>query len=255
MSSEQPKISVVICAYNEEKYLRDCLLSIKKQKLEVPFEIVVVNNASTDTTGKIAEEEGVILVDESKKGIGYARAKGLEVAKGELLAYLDADARLPQGWLSNVYQYFQKHPDVAGITSEFRFYDGRIIDNIGQALFNKGLVPLNNVIMRMLGKPDAFIGQSAVVRTELLRKAGGINEDFTFHGEDTSLAYRIHSQGKVQYVHDFYVYSSARRLQREGVVRTLFAYWTTYLFFSLGNQDKAVKFAQKHNPNHLKSDS
>jgi glycosyltransferase involved in cell wall biosynthesis len=255
MSLTHPKISVVVCAYNEEKYLRDCLVSIKKQVVDVPFEIIVVDNASTDETAAIAKDEGVILVSQPEKGVGHARAKGLEVARGEILVYLDADTRLPSGWLQNVENYFKKHPKVAAITTDFRFYDGKLPEVIGQRLFNTLLMPVNNFVMSLVNKPEVLIGQSTALRTDWLRKAGGINLDFAFHGEDTSLAYRMHSQGKVKFVKDFYVYSSARRYQREGLIKTLFAYWTTYWIFTLGGYDKAVKFAQQHNPKHLKSAS
>lgn len=255
MSDAYPKISVVVCAYNEEKYIRDCLVSVKKQVADVPFEIIVVNNASTDETAQIAKDENVIVANQPEKGVGHARAKGLEVARGELLVYLDADTRLPQGWLQNVYDYFQAHPKVAAVTTDFRFYDGRLTEVVGQRFFNALLMPINNMVMSIIGKPEVLIGQSAALRTDWLRKAGGINLDFPFHGEDTSLAYRMHTQGKVKFVNDFYVYSSARRYQREGLFRTLFAYWTTYWYLTLGGYERAVKFAHRHNPKHLKSTS
>lgn len=255
MTNSHPRISVVVCAYNEERYLRDCLQSVKKQVVDVLFEIIVVDNASTDETARIAKDEGVILVEQPEKGVGHARAKGLEVARGEILVYIDADTRLTDGWLQKVEDYFRKHPKVAAITTDFRFYDGRLPEIIGQRFFNTILMPVNNFVMGLAGKPEVLIGQSTALRTDWLRKAGGINLDFAFHGEDTSLAYRMHTQGKVKFIKDFYVYSSARRYQREGLFRTLFAYWTTYWILTLGGYERAVKFAHQHNPKHLKSTS
>jgi glycosyltransferase involved in cell wall biosynthesis len=244
-----PQISVVIPAYNEEKFLRDCLLSVKKQHVSVPYEIIVVNNNSTDATAKIAREEGVRVFDEPEKGLAFARQKGLDAAKGELLVYLDADVRLPAGWLEKIYTYFQKNPRVSAISCDFRFYDGRVLETIGQRFFDGIIMPLNNAVMRLVDKPEVLIGQSIALRTESLRKAGGINLDFVFHGEDTSLAYRMHSQGKVKFLSDIFVYSSARRYQRDGLFETLYAYWTTYWYFTLGRYKKAVRFAREHNPN------
>lgn len=244
-----PIISVVIPAFNEEKFLRDCLRSVKNQHFPQGFEVIVVNNCSTDATEAIAKEEGVKIVFEEKKGLAYARQRGLDEARGEILVYLDADVRLPQGWLEKVYVYFQKNPSVSAISCDFRFYDGTKFQVIGQRVFDSIIVPVNNTVMRLLSKPDVLIGQSIALRTAWLRKAGGINTHFVFHGEDTSLAYRMHSQGKVRFLRNLYVYSSARRYQREGIVKTLFAYWTTYWLLTLGNDKKAERFANEHNPN------
>jgi GT2 family glycosyltransferase len=163
--------------------------------------------------------------------------------------YLDADVRLPGEWLEKVFEYFKTHPQVSAVSCDFRFYDGTKFQNISQRFFDSLIMPVNNTVMRLLSKPEVLIGQSIALRTAWLRKAGGINTDFVFHGEDTSLAYRMHSQGKVKFLRNLYVYSSARRYQREGLVRTLFAYWTTYWLLTLGKSEKAERFANKHNPN------
>jgi len=249
MSNSNPKISVVIPAYNEEKFLKECLVSVKKQYVSVSFETIVVNNNSADTTAKIAREEGAIVVHEAKKGLAFARQKGLDTARGELLVYLDADVRLPAGWLEKIYQYFQKNPGISAISCDFKFYDGRWLETLGQRFFDGIIMPINNAVMRLMGKPEVLIGQSIALRTEQLRKAGGINLDFVFHGEDTSLAYRMHSQGQVKFLSNVFVYSSARRYQRDGLFETLYAYWTTYWFFTLGRYKNAVRFAREHNPN------
>lgn len=245
----QPVISVVIPAYNEETFLRDCIRSVKRQQFSQGFEVIVVNNCSTDATESIAKEEGVKIVSEEKKGLAFARQRGLDEAKGEILVYLDADVRLPQGWLEKVYSYFKTHAKVSAISCDFRFYDGSRLEVISQRFFDTLIMPVNNTVMRLLSKPEVLIGQSIALRTDWLRKAGGINTHFVFHGEDTSLAYRMHSQGKVKFLRNLYVYSSARRYQREGMFKTLFAYWTTYWLLTLGKQERAERFANEHNPN------
>ena len=248
MTNASPTISVVIPAYNEEKFLRDCLRSVKKQQTPFPFEVIVVNNASSDNTGQIAKEEGVHVIAEGRRGLAYARQKGLDAAKGDLLVYLDADVRLPDGWLEKIYRYFQHNPSVAAVSCDFRFYDAPWHLSFSQRFFDSLIMPVNNGVMRLLGKPEVLIGQSIALRKKLLKEAGGINLDFVFHGEDTSLAYRMHSQGKVRFLPQYFVYSSARRYKREGTLKTLFEYWTTYWLFTLGNYKKAMQFAREHNP-------
>jgi glycosyltransferase involved in cell wall biosynthesis len=81
-------LSVIIPAFNEEKFLPRCLESLKNQKFK-DFEIIVVDNNSTDKTAEIAKKFNVILVSEKSQGVAYARNKGAEIAKGEILIFND----------------------------------------------------------------------------------------------------------------------------------------------------------------------
>jgi glycosyltransferase involved in cell wall biosynthesis len=244
-----PIVSVVIPAYNEEKYIKDCIESVQKQKTNFPFEVIVVNNNCTDDTVEIVKKiENVILVDEHQKGLAFARQKGLDTAKGELLVYLDADVRLTPHWLQEIKEFFDTHPGVSGVSTGFAFYDGKLSHKLGSYIFLFLLVPLATIFLRLLGKPDVLLGQSNAMRTAALRKAGGINLDFVFHGEDTSLAYQLHKEGEVRFLHHPIVKSSARRYIRDGSFRTIYDYWMTYALFTLGGYRSAKEFAHRHNP-------
>src|SRR6185437_8312041 len=100
------RLSFVIPAYNEEAYLPACLESILAQTrnlLPGRVEIIVVNNASSDRTREVAQSfPEVILVDEPHKGLTYARQAGFCASSGELIANVDADSRLPPGWVKTV---------------------------------------------------------------------------------------------------------------------------------------------------------
>jgi glycosyltransferase involved in cell wall biosynthesis len=94
-------ISFVVPAYNEQEHIGACIGSILAAAQEdgARFELIVVNNASTDRTRAIAESyPHVIVVDEPRKGVTFARQAGLERASGELVANLDADTLLPLSW-------------------------------------------------------------------------------------------------------------------------------------------------------------
>jgi glycosyltransferase involved in cell wall biosynthesis len=93
-----PLISVIIPAFNEEKFLGNCLFSLKNQDFN-DFEIIVVDNNSRDKTSKIAKKFGVKLVSEKNQGAALARNRGAKEAKGEILAFTDADTILPKNWL------------------------------------------------------------------------------------------------------------------------------------------------------------
>ena len=96
------RFSVIVCAHNEAQFLPACLRSLLAQS-RTPDEILVVNNASTDSTRAVAEAiQGVRVVDESRKGLVVARETGRLAATGDILVYLDADCRAPVTWLERI---------------------------------------------------------------------------------------------------------------------------------------------------------
>ena len=106
-----PRITVVVPAYNEEKYLRQTNTFLRRQNYP-NFEILVVNNASTDRTEEIAKKHADRVVYEPKKGFYYSMYKGLIEAKGEIVVRSDADNKPEKDWLYfntdlRYYFYFQ----------------------------------------------------------------------------------------------------------------------------------------------------
>lgn len=109
------RISLVIPAYNEESYLGDCLRSALAQVVHF-YEIIVVDNASTDRTAQIARQfPGVRVVREAKRGIVHARNAGFNAARGDIIARIDADTVLPAEWAAHISEFYAdpKHTDVA----------------------------------------------------------------------------------------------------------------------------------------------
>ena len=104
-------ISFVIPCYNEEKYIKDCIRSIKEEasKSLLSYEIIVVDNNCTDNTADIAFQEGVIVVPENQKGVVFARQKGYEIAMYDLIANIDADSRLCEGWVESCTALVENH--------------------------------------------------------------------------------------------------------------------------------------------------
>src|SRR5688572_32516855 len=95
-------ISVIVCAHNEARHLPGCLHSLLAQS-RIPDEILVINNASTDTTRAVAESmPSVRVVDEPRKGLVVARETGRLASAGDVLVYLDADCRAPLTWLARI---------------------------------------------------------------------------------------------------------------------------------------------------------
>ena len=97
-----PRVSVVVCAYNAGDTLDDCLDSLGR--LRYPdFEVIVVNDGSSDATGDIARRYPVSLIEVPNGGLSAARNIGLSAATGEIVAYTDADVRVDPDWLTYLY--------------------------------------------------------------------------------------------------------------------------------------------------------
>ncbi len=113
LSVRWPRISVVVCAHNEEATIAECLTAATA--LDYPdFEVIVVDDGSSDQTAEIAESfAGVRTVRQRHAGLSAARNTGIDAATGEIVAYLDADAYPTPEWLRYLYLAFDRR-DVGG---------------------------------------------------------------------------------------------------------------------------------------------
>lgn len=106
-------ISVIVPVYNVENYLEQCIESILNQSF-VNFELILINDGSTDASGEICEcyarEEGrITLIHQENKGLSMARNKGIEVAMGEYLTFIDSDDSIHQEYLEILYRNLKKY--------------------------------------------------------------------------------------------------------------------------------------------------
>jgi len=110
---KEVKLSVVVCTYNRSKLLKFCLKSLAEQSLSKEFyEIIVINNNSTDNTCQIVEEfiqnyPNFNIFLEEKQGTSYARNRGWQEAKGDYIAYIDDDAKASPEWCEKIINVFE----------------------------------------------------------------------------------------------------------------------------------------------------
>src|SRR3990172_4599839 len=90
---ENPLVTVFVPAYNEEKLLAETLERLKNQDYDGEYELMVIDNASTDRTAGIARKAGARLINEPAKGNRFAVERGFKEAKGEIVVQTDADSR------------------------------------------------------------------------------------------------------------------------------------------------------------------
>jgi peptidoglycan/xylan/chitin deacetylase (PgdA/CDA1 family)/glycosyltransferase involved in cell wall biosynthesis len=220
-SKELPSVSLVIPAYNEEKYLPLCLESIKKQDYAEEYEVIVVDNASTDSTARIALDWGAKVVYESKRSPACARQKGAEAATGEIIAFIDADTQAPACWLSTIVSRFVREPETVVISGPYAYCDAGRIARIA-SYGNFISIIIDQLFRKAFNKGGAVWGCNFAVRRSALLEAGGFDTSIKFYGEEYELSLRLKRVGKGGIIPRLFVLTSARRLKRLGVVTQ---YW------------------------------
>jgi peptidoglycan/xylan/chitin deacetylase (PgdA/CDA1 family) len=177
--------------------LASCLQALLKQDYAGRFEIIVVNNGSTDETANIARSMGVIVIEEMKKGYVHALRAGFAAATGEIIACTDADTRVPPSWLSRIHTLLSI-PNTAGCSGIFRFYDGPA---------------WLQLIGKVFGRCNYHLaGANMAVWRSAYCASGGFNPHVNM-GADVELGQRLKRQGKVIIDQKLRADTSGRRFQ------------------------------------------
>jgi peptidoglycan/xylan/chitin deacetylase (PgdA/CDA1 family)/GT2 family glycosyltransferase len=217
-----PFVSVVVPAYNEENLLPSCLESIRKQDYAGEYEVIVVDNASTDNTAKIALDWGAKVVYESKRSPACARQKGAEVATGEIIAFIDADTQAPTYWLSTIVSHFVRKPKMVAISGPYAFCDAGKFTKITSYVGNFMSIIVDQLFRKAFNKGGAIWGCNFAVRRSALLTVGGFDTSIKFYGEEYEFSLRLRKIGKGDVIPWLFVLTSARRLKRIGAVNL---YW------------------------------
>ena len=250
------KLSFVIPAHNEERYLGKCLDSIFKSIGNDPeIEVIVVDNNSTDRTREVAlGYPKVRLVEERKPGANSARQAGYLAAKADLIANVDADTMLTPGWVENALRTFEKNPKLICLSGPFIYYDlPRQTSILVKAFYVFAfLAYLTN---RFIFRRAAVVqGGNYVVRKSALDRIGGYNTALTFYGDDADLARRLVKIGRVRFTFGFPIYSSGRRLAQEGMFTMGLRYGVNYLWIIYFNRPfttRSIKVRPEQNEGKL----
>lgn len=222
-------ISVIIPAYNEEKYIAACLESVVTYAPDNVCEIIVVDNASTDSTSQIAASfPGVTVVHEPKKGLTAARQCGFQSSTGDLLAFVDADSRVHKGWFERINKEFAKDDTLVCLSGPYDFFDLPRWQRACVKLYWTYLAYPVYRIMKFMA-----VGGNFVARRDALEQINGFDTSIEFYGEDTDIARRLHTQGLVRFSPSFYMHTSGRRLAAQGIFKTAVIYMANYASESL----------------------
>jgi glycosyltransferase involved in cell wall biosynthesis len=216
-------ISFVVPCFNEEKNIGSCVESIHREAemFACNFEIIVVDNLSTDRTAAIARRHGASVVRCEQKGVVWARRAGCGASTHEFVACVDADNVLPKGWLQSAFAGFRSDKVVA-VTGPIVFHDLPTSIRILSIGFFLSAWILHQFMPVMQGG-------NFVVRRSALKEVGGFDTSCAFYGEDTAQAVLLSKVGQIKFIPRMWLYSSARRLLAEGIVRVTLRYSANYL--------------------------
>lgn len=221
------KISVVIPAYNEENSIPNTLTSLANQKTKYDYEVIVVDNNSTDNTNSVSREfekkMNLKVIKETRKGRGSARKRGFDEATGNIIASTDADTVVSSHWIDAIGNFFSNNPSSVAITALCRYPTKKI----SVSILNFSL-PITFEIFRMIFGHYWLSGYSFAVRQDVYKKAGGFNTEIDGN-EDSELASRISKIGKIEHEPLITVEASDRRF-KDGLLKNLVPYFKTFYF-------------------------
>ncbi|MFN0159027.1 MAG: glycosyltransferase family 2 protein [Bacteroidota bacterium] len=208
-------VSVILVNYNGEGYLRKCLRSIDDHAEGVPYEVVVVDNASTDGSREIIRREfpDVTLI-ESDDNSGFSRGNslGAQNASGKYLLFLNTDAYFIENSMKVLAGYMEEHATVAAVGPVLVFEDGRFqlsagklpnvwvefTDKIVYTLDRQGRGTLSGIfrwLFRHTQRTGWITGACMMVRRSAFEQIGGFDEKMFMYYEDKDICKRIAEAG------------------------------------------------------------
>lgn len=238
-------ISIVVPAHNEAKLIAECLRSLRTQNFKGEFEIIVVDNLSTDATAKIAADMDVKVVTCQQKGVAYARQAGLEAALGEIVVQADADTIYPSWWLERIHKQFQRHPQAVAVAGTFIYKNPPWWANL-EYLLRSFFALLS---FGVFGHPMIISGANFAFRKALFSRIGAY-DPHSYSSDQINISSRLSKVGKVFYDSRSYCLTSERSVAKP-VLRILAAFIHNLSIFAL-HTIKVFRARYKSTGTHLK---
>lgn len=214
MGKREIDVSVIVPAFNEEKYLEPCLKSIAAQKTRMNFELIVSDGGSTDGTARVARKYADEVVVCKKRGIWIGRNTGARKAKGKVFVFVDADTRIPPNYLDAVHAILGDKR-IAGVSCAFRFDEESRSLKVIEELSNKYLI-----LKGSMGRGE-ILGFNNAVRAETFWRVGGFPDRPL---EDGALAKELWKVGSVVFLPEPRVVTSSRRMKKGGTFNSAVYY-------------------------------
>ncbi|MDD5100974.1 MAG: glycosyltransferase [Syntrophales bacterium] len=210
-------ISVVVPVFNSEKTVAACLESLYGQTCK-PLEVIVVDNGSTDGTEAIIMEMMHRFKDipaqylrETRQGPSFARNRGAFQARGEIIAFLDADCIADSSWLDRLSRSFDR-VEIGAVAGSVIGFDRETTIGKFHALFTLRALPSSRLFHEFNLVSGGFPAANLTIRSTLFRSLGGFDEKLPFFAEDHDLCARIYQSGvQIFFNKDAIVYHQHRQ--------------------------------------------
>jgi glycosyltransferase involved in cell wall biosynthesis len=216
LSSETPEVSIIIAAWNEEDKLLATISSLANNKTNVPVEIIVVNNNSTDRTQEVIDKLHIKTFMQPIQGCGPARQVGLEKARGKYILTADADCIYPEKWIDKMICELKK-PGVVCVYGRYSFISNEKTSRFKLFFYEK----IKDVMadIRHYKRPHMnCVGLSMGFIKEYALKTGFVMREI--RGEDGRMCFDLMKYGKVTQVKNNYmrVWTGTRTLDKDGSI-------------------------------------
>ena len=198
LQSDEPLVSVIIVAYNEEKHLQACLWSLSETKCKYPVEFIGVDNESKDRTVEIYQKAGVTYYSEHQHTCGYARQCGLNQAKGRYTMCIDSDTIYPPKYIEIMVENLMK-PGISAVAALWSFYPNEKHTKLQLKMYEF----VRDIYLRIqnINRPELTVrGLAFGYETANAKKEGYRVE--LLRGEDGSMALAMKKYGKIKVIFD-----------------------------------------------------
>jgi GT2 family glycosyltransferase len=229
-----PRISVAVCSYNGAKKLEECLS--RTEQLDYPdYEIIVVNDGSTDATPVVASRHRVKLLNTENSGLSAARNVACQAATGEIVAYIDDDAYPDRDWLKYLAHAFR--------IGEYAALGGPNLLPPGSSKFARCVAyapggPAHVLISDCVA--EHLPGCNLAVRRDRLQEIGGFDPQFRVAGDDVDLCWRLQEKGCTL----GFAPSAVVWHHRRGSLKT---YWKQQFHYGIAEALLERKWPEKYN--------
>ncbi len=204
----KPKVTVVVPAYNEEKNIAQCLETLASQEVDYPYEVILVDNNSTDKTVQVAKKflkkMPLKIISEKKQGRGAARAAGFKKALGEIICSADSDTFYPEDWIDTLVGELE-NSDAVAVSGTCRIEDRSPVTN---KLFNF-LQPNFMHSYKLIYGHYWLSGFNFAVYKKSYEKSGGFDPDVVAM-EDIEISLKVSKVGKIKFINKPVVFSGRR---------------------------------------------
>lgn len=189
------KLSIIIVSYNVADLIGACLASVAASRDIVP-EVFVIDNASQDGSAHVVREAFPsvrLIANSANRGFGAANNQALPECTGRYIVLLNPDTTVEPESFRNMVEFMDAHPNVGLAGPKVLNPDGTRQDSVSARYpgHRYGAADLGS----LPGEIACVLGACHIVRTELMQRIGGFDEDFFLYGEDQDLCLRIRKQG------------------------------------------------------------